>query len=319
VRTGDTPTPDGTWSAFSPVASSGDSVGATSRYLQYRAALTSSDADATPVLSEVSASYATDSTAPDTEITDGPSGTTNDPTPTFSFSSSEAGSTFSCRVDSGAYGPCTSPKTLARLDDGDHTFYVRARDAAGNVDPTPASRSFTVATAEIHISGSTLLVRAAPGAEDNFSITRPNASTLRVTDLPGGGYTGSDVRAYGGCTRTGPGAANCGAAGISLIRVNSGDQSDRAVNSTTIASALNGSAADDTLIGGSKGDTLTGAAGADVLRGMDGNDQLLGRDLTSDATIDCDGGGAPGAADKADLDKLPLDPSPFGCETVTRH
>ena len=196
---------------------------------------------------------------------------------------------------------------------------MRAKDEAGNVDPTPASHSFTVATAEIHISGSTLLVRAATGAEDNFSVTRPNASTLRVTDLAGGGYTGSDVRAYGGCTRSGPGAANCSAAGIALIRVFSGDEADQAVNSTAVRSALNGAAAADTLIGGSGADTLTGGGGADVLRGMDGNDELLGRDLTSDTTIDCDGGSAPGAADKADLDTLPRDSSPLGCETVTRH
>jgi Bacterial Ig-like domain/Purple acid Phosphatase, N-terminal domain/RTX calcium-binding nonapeptide repeat (4 copies) len=319
VRTGDTPTPDATWSAFSPLASSGDSIGANSRYLQYRAELTSSDPDTTPALSEVSASYATDSTAPDTEITDGPSGITNDPTATFAFSSSEQGSTYSCRVDSNAYGSCTSPRTTARLADGSHTFEVRAKDPSGNVDPSPAARAFEVRTAEIHISGSTLLVRAAPGATDNFSITRPSASVLRVTDLPDGPYDGSDVRAYDGCTRSGPGAANCSAAGIGLIRVFGGDEADQVVNSTAVRSVLNGATADDTLIGGSKGDTLTGAAGADVLRGMDGNDQLLGRDLASDATIDCDGGGAPGAADKADLDKLPLDPSPLGCETVTRH
>ncbi len=249
VRTGDTPTPDASWSAFAPVASPGDPIGASSRYLQYRAELSSSDQDATPVLGEVSATYATDSSAPDTEITDGPSGTTNDPTPTFAFSSPESDAAFSCRLDSGAWGPCSSPWTTPRLSDGAHTFYVRAKDAAGNVDLTPASRSFTVATAEIHISGSTLLVQAAPGATDNFSITRPTTSVLRITDLPGGGYAGSDVHAYGGCTRSGPGAANCSATGVNLIRVFSADGGDQVVNSTGVPSALNGAVGDDTLIG----------------------------------------------------------------------
>ncbi len=85
-----------------------------------------------------------DFTPPDTQIDDGPTGTTNDPTPTFAFSSSEGGSSFKCRVDSASFASCTSPHTTAALGDGQHTFEVRATDPAGNTDPTPASRTFTV-------------------------------------------------------------------------------------------------------------------------------------------------------------------------------
>ncbi len=81
---------------------------------------------------------------PETTIDSGPTGTTNDPTPSFSFSSSEAGSSFECRVDAGAFAACSSPQTTAPLADGAHTLRVRAIDPAGNVDPTPASRTFTV-------------------------------------------------------------------------------------------------------------------------------------------------------------------------------
>ncbi len=52
ARTGDTPTPDGTWTSFAPVALSGDPVGGTSRYVQYRVDLTSSDPARTPVLDD---------------------------------------------------------------------------------------------------------------------------------------------------------------------------------------------------------------------------------------------------------------------------
>jgi hypothetical protein len=93
-----------------------------------------------------SIAYTEDSTAPNTTITAGPSGPTQDSTPTFRFSSTEPGSTFLCRVDAAAFTPCTSPRTAAALADGAHTFRVRARDAAGNIDPTPASRSFKVDT-----------------------------------------------------------------------------------------------------------------------------------------------------------------------------
>jgi hypothetical protein len=58
VRTGPTPTPDASWTAFAPVASSGDAVGADARYLQYQAVLSSSDPDRTPMLEDVHAAYA---------------------------------------------------------------------------------------------------------------------------------------------------------------------------------------------------------------------------------------------------------------------
>ena len=258
-------------------------------------------------------------TVPPTTTISGPSGTTNDPTPTFGFSS-EAGSTFECKLDSGSYASCNSPKTTAHLADGSHTFYVRATDSADNLGPE-ASQTFTVDTAAVSRLGSTLTVSAATGAKDNLAITRPSPSTLRITDLASGPYTGSGVHAGAGCTRSGDNTANCNASGITLIRVLAGDQADQVTNSTSVQSALNGGPANDTLIGGFAKDTLTGAAGADVMRGMNGNDLLMARDLVSDQAVNCDGGGAPGAADKADLDLLPLDPNSrvTGCETRTRH
>ena len=92
-------------------------------------------------------------------------------------------------------------------------------------------------------------------------------------------------------------------------------------NSTGIKSSLFGEKGADTLVGGSNADTLTGGPDADTLIGKNGNDQLLARDLTSDTAINCDGGTAPGSADKADLDVLPKDPNSViqGCETKTRH
>ncbi|MCW5920770.1 MAG: DUF4082 domain-containing protein [Saprospiraceae bacterium] len=49
-RQGDTPTPDGTWTAFSAIPSNGANIGGTSRYIQYRADLSTSNAAHTPVL-----------------------------------------------------------------------------------------------------------------------------------------------------------------------------------------------------------------------------------------------------------------------------
>jgi hypothetical protein len=136
--------------------------------------------------SDIGAFEVQDTTPPDTIIDSGPTGTTNDPTPTFAFHSTEAGSTFQCKVDGGAFASCTSPRTTAHLGDGTHTFQVRAKDLAGNIDASPASRSFTVNTAAVSRSGSTLVVTAAPGAKDNIQITRPSASVIRRTHPPPG-------------------------------------------------------------------------------------------------------------------------------------
>ncbi len=86
---------------------------------------------------------------PDTTIDSGPTGVIRDNTPTFTFSSDKAGSTFECRIDSDPFAGCSGPgdsDTTAALLDGPHTFAVRASDAASNLDPSPATRAFTVDT-----------------------------------------------------------------------------------------------------------------------------------------------------------------------------
>jgi hypothetical protein len=64
-----------------------------------------------------------------------------------SFSSTEQGSRFECRIDGGAFLACLSPMRYSGLAAGAHTFSARAIDLAGNVDPTPATRDFTIAGA----------------------------------------------------------------------------------------------------------------------------------------------------------------------------
>ena len=56
----------------------------------------------------------------------------------FKFRSNEAGSTFECRLDDGEFEDCDSPQKYRGLDPGRHRFRVRATDAAGNTDGSPA-------------------------------------------------------------------------------------------------------------------------------------------------------------------------------------
>ena len=89
-------------------------------------------------------SWTVDSVVPDTTILSGPPSLSNSSRATFTFSSTQAGDTFQCSLDGGSFTNCGSPRTYTGLLDGLHTFQVRARDAAGNIDPTPASYDWTV-------------------------------------------------------------------------------------------------------------------------------------------------------------------------------
>lgn len=77
-------------------------------------------------------------TAPDTTITSKPRSTSISTTASFSFTSTLAGSSFECKLDAGPFEACTSPKRYTGLSRSAHSFSVRAKDAAGNLDPTPA-------------------------------------------------------------------------------------------------------------------------------------------------------------------------------------
>ena len=84
-----------------------------------------------------------DDTAPQTDITSGPSGTVYSTSATFEFSSpDDANATFECSLDGEQFTPCESPLEYTGLSFESHTLEVRAKDQVGNVDPTPASRTW---------------------------------------------------------------------------------------------------------------------------------------------------------------------------------
>ena len=90
-----------------------------------------------------------DTTPPDTTIDSAPSESQRHRSATFTFSGTDSGSgvaAFECSLDGAAFAACTSPQSYSSLAGGSHTFQVRAVDAAGNVDPTPASFTWTVDT-----------------------------------------------------------------------------------------------------------------------------------------------------------------------------
>lgn len=80
-----------------------------------------------------------DITPPHTAITNQPANPSSAMAAGFNFTSSKAGSVFECQLDDRAFTLCSSPFLYTNLSSGPHTFTVKATDAVGNVDPTPAS------------------------------------------------------------------------------------------------------------------------------------------------------------------------------------
>jgi hypothetical protein len=82
--------------------------------------------------------WSVDRSSPGATITEGPATLSADSAPTFEFTTDEPGADFQCRIDSSVaveFEPCETPRTYEALDDGPHSFDVRAVDAAGNVGP----------------------------------------------------------------------------------------------------------------------------------------------------------------------------------------
>jgi acid phosphatase type 7 len=103
---------------------------------------------------------AADTTPPETTITNS---SVSDTSATFNFFSNETGSTFKCKLvgQDSTRTTCSSPKDYTNLTAGTkYTFKVWAKDAAGNIDPTPATRTFTPRGGGGGTEGSTHLVGA---------------------------------------------------------------------------------------------------------------------------------------------------------------
>lgn len=128
----------------------------------FRVQATDNDAntDPTPAVH----TWTIDTAPPDTAILTGPTGNGNPSSAAFTFGS-EPGAAFECSLDGAAFSSCSSPQAYGSLGDGNHVFQVRAIDAAGNPDPSPATRSW-------HVDGSPPVVE----------IFRPRAPGLYVFD-----------------------------------------------------------------------------------------------------------------------------------------
>jgi hypothetical protein len=80
--------------------------------------------------------WTVDITPPNTTIT--PPKSTTSPTVKFKFTATEKKCTFECSLDGAGFTSCKSSQSYTGLGAGEHTLRVRAIDAAGNPDLSPA-------------------------------------------------------------------------------------------------------------------------------------------------------------------------------------
>lgn len=141
--------------------------------------------DATPA----TRTWTVDTLPPNTSITAGPSGWSTSAAASFSFAATEPGATFQCSLDGSSYTYCASPSSYTVLPDGVHTFRVRAKDAAGNQDATPAERIWTIDTVvpDTDIDGGTM--GPMPYPEATFPFSSPDPAARFECSLDAAAYT----------------------------------------------------------------------------------------------------------------------------------
>jgi len=108
-------------------------------------------------------SWTIDATAPETSLSSGPRSGTTTLSATFTFSASEPAA-FQCKLDAAAFAPCGSPRSYSGLTRIGHSFEVRAIDAAGNPDSTPAVHRWTIAAAPRRVRTISALLAPRAGA-----------------------------------------------------------------------------------------------------------------------------------------------------------
>src|SRR5207253_816407 len=135
-----------------------------------------------------------DTTPPDTTITAAPPARSNSSSASFSFTATEAGSSFACRLDASAFTACASPKSYSGLADGSHTFPVRATAPAATPRRTPARYTWTVDTTPPDTTPPDTTITAAPPARSNsrsasFSFTATEAGSSFACRLDASAFT----------------------------------------------------------------------------------------------------------------------------------
>jgi hypothetical protein len=152
--------------------------------LDVRAVDEAGNRDPTPAHHE----WTIDTTPPDTTIVTGPDPVSGFATADFDFDSTEPGVTYECRLDGGAWAPCTDPAAFAGLAEGGHTLDVRGTDPAGNVDPTPAHHAWTIDTTVLDTQIDSGPAALSTSADATFDFSANKGGVTYECSLDGAAY-----------------------------------------------------------------------------------------------------------------------------------
>ena len=243
-----------------------------------------------------------DNALPSTTINVRPESVSRVKHPSFAFSS-EPGATFECSLDRARYAACASPLRIATLMAGRHTFSVRARDAAGRLqptptewtwtfDPTPPVTSIPTPTMPLGLDGTASFSFAASERSSKFACSLDEGAweacfspvvyeelepgthlfQVRATDKAGNTDWTSSSRNWR-ITQRGTGIYVTGSAGRDVLRGTAGADVIEGFGGDDL---IWGHAGNDDLDGGPGDDRLDGRAGADRIDGGPGRDRLYG-------------------------------------------
>jgi hypothetical protein len=176
----------------SPQTYTGLSGGSHTFYI--RAIDQAGNADSTPD----TFTWTIDSQAPDTSITSFPPSLVNSPSVAFEFTCDKIICTFECQIDAGGYASCVSPQAYTLLD-GTHTFEVRAIDAVGNIDASPASYGWAMETLAPDTSITSSPSNPTNSTSASFGFTSTETSATFKCRIDSGAYSDcTSPNAYSG-------------------------------------------------------------------------------------------------------------------------
>ena len=128
--------------------------------------------------------FSVDSTSPPQPAIAGhPPSPTSADSATFSFTDTEAGVNFQCKLDGGASASCSAPTTVTDLSAGVHSLAVQARDAAGNLSAAATFTWTIVAAVPFTIHGSAGDLQLGVVTPVPVTIDNPNDVPIYVTEL----------------------------------------------------------------------------------------------------------------------------------------
>src|SRR5207302_1826073 len=181
IHTGNTPTPDATWTPFTGVGANGGAIGTTARYVQYKADLRATDPSQTPVVYDVTFGFPGLATVNHAPVANVQSVTTAEDTDvTIALRGSGAD------VDALTHAMATVPAHGTLTDTAPNVTYTPALNYSG-----PDSFTFTVKDATLVSTAATVSITVTPVNDPPVanaqSVTTAEDTATAIT------LTGSDV------------------------------------------------------------------------------------------------------------------------------